>query len=222
MKLKSFLLILSLIYPINAYTQAYYASIDFGSKNHDLGVSIISGGGSSTSNTDTIELTIGSKMNNKFSIEGSYIDFGGVTVDINNSQGAEFSLGNGYTYIASADIDKVSNAKYETNAILLGAKYNIYSDITRLGVGHIYLSGGLSFWNSDFTSSNYTRYGNGLEINDAVASNATSDSGITPYIGIGYEWNISDRINFHIDFTRYDIDNKVNNSGSIGIRILSF
>ena len=49
-----------------------------------------------------------------------------LTVDINNTQGAQFSLADGYIYMASNDINKVSNAKYETDAILLGTKYNIY------------------------------------------------------------------------------------------------
>ena len=219
---KSFFIIFFLFSSLNVYAQEYYAGIGFGSKTHELGVTIISGGGSSKSDNNTIDFTIGSKINNKFSIEASYIDFGGVTVDINNTQGAQFSLADGYIYMASNDINKVSNAKYETDAILLGTKYNIYSETTRLGSGNIYLSGGLSFWNSDFTASDYTRYGNGVEINDAVAFNKDSDSGITPYIGIGYEWNIYDRINIHIDFTRYDIDNKESTSVSLGLSILSF
>mgnify|MGYP000521781102 CR=1 FL=1 len=221
---KSFFLTLFLLFSLNSntYAQEYYAGIDYGSKKHELGVTIISGGGSAKNDNETIEFTIGSKINNKFSIEASFIDFGGVNIDVNNTQGAQFSLKNGLIFIASADMNKVSNAKYEVDAILIGSKYNIYTDSTILGVGNIYLSGGLSFWNSDFTASNYTVYGNGVAINDAVAFNKTSDSSITPYFGIGYDWTINNRINLHFDITRYDIDNEKDVNASLGLSILSF
>ena len=185
-------------------------------------MTIISGGGSSKNDSETIEFIIGSKINNKFSIEASYINFGGANIDINNAEGGKFSLKNGSIFMASTDADKVSNAKYEADAILLGTKYNIFSETTRLGVGNIYLSGGISFWNSDFTDSDYTVYGNGVEINDAVAFNGVSDSGATPYFGIGYDWTIYNRVNLHFDITRYDIDNQKNTSASLGLNILSF
>ena len=216
------IIILFLFSSLNVYAQEYYAGIDFGSRTHELGVTIISGGGSSEIDDDTTEFIIGSKINNKFSIEASYIDFGGVNIDINNTQAAQFSLKNGLIFIASTDINKVSNAKYEANAILIGTKYNIFSETTKLGVGNIYLSGGLSFWNSDFTASDYTVYGNGVEINDAVAFNGASDRGTTPYFGIGYDWTIYSRINLHFDITRYDIDDHKNTSASLGLSILSF
>jgi hypothetical protein len=217
--MKFFIPLLLLITCLSVNAQDYYVGADFGNKDHELDVTLIS---STLGKQDesTFTVTLGSNINNKLSVEASYIDFGNATVNSAGQQ-SQFTW-NGYTYMSQAGVDDQTNPKYEINAFLIGGKYNAYSDTTRLGSGNVYVVGGLTFWDREFGTAGYTRYGQGVSINDRITIGNENDSGITAYYGIGYDWTIGDRINLSVDCIRYDIDGDTNPNISMGISILSF
>jgi hypothetical protein len=214
-----FIIIVLLVTCLNANARDYYAGINIGTKQHDIGVTLIS---STFGDKDsgTLEIMVGSKINNSFSIEASYINFGDAFINstVENSQFTK----NGYTYVSQDNLADQTNVKYEVDAVLIGTKYNVYSETTSLGVGNIYLSGGVSFWSSDLGTSGYTKYGHGVAFNDRVLVGNVSDSGITPFFGIGYDWTINNRINLHFDITGYEIDGDTSAGLAMGINLLSF
>lgn len=206
---------------ININDQNIYAGVDYGIgfTNHNLEITNISMT-IGRQETDTTKITIGSKLDEKFSVEASYIDLGYAYLNPNGITMAQFTK-DGFTYVAQEIEADLTNVKYEVDAFLIGGNYIFYSDTTRLGTGNIFLSGGLNIWNSELGTAGYTRY-TGNNFNDRVATGNITDSGVDVYYGIGYEWIISNKYNVHLNYMNYDIDGNSSSGLSVGVSILSF
>ena len=193
---------------VSAKANNLYASYDFGSL--DLNHSIVVGTTNIRENDKLQKFTIGSQINDRISIEGSYVDFGEIEL-FTTAAAATFTYND---IVYQHGTDTKSTVKYSIDAMTLGIRYNLYSDTTRLGIGNLYTLAGLVSWESNFDLTGITDFTNGR-----AASSLSEDSNDL-YYGAGYNWQFKNGIDFHLEYVDYRIDRgKLNTDGlTFGLR----
>jgi OOP family OmpA-OmpF porin len=182
----------------SAANNGWYVGVDLGQSNYaqiqpnvtELSQTLTDEGFPNTpssNNTPTAwDLDVGYQFDRYFAVEGGYTDFGSATADINST-----------TVPVSEHID--IHAKGETLfAVGILPVSDSFSFFGKLG---------LLAYSQDFTGNV-----SGTGIPTQVLPNS-SDSGTTPAIGVGANWDINNRFGLRLGFTRFHAVGNANNTG---------
>ena len=168
--------------PSVASAEGFYVGALYGSTTIDTGVDTVVG---ATLDEDDsgYAFVIGNEIDENVSIEGFYIDFGEAT--LKGDSGDTFDLdGTSYVFTSSATI--------KATATSMGVAGKLHFNMAEKLNGFFKL--GMHSWDSEVTTA------------VATASATTTDDGIDILMGIGAEYDISEKVAFVVGYDKYTLD----------------
>jgi OOP family OmpA-OmpF porin len=168
--------------PSVASAEGFYVGALYGSTSLDTGVDTVVGATLDEDDTG-YAFVIGNEIDESVSIEGFYIDFG--EASLKGDSGDSFVLdGNAYVFNASATIKATGTS--------MGVAGKLYFDMTEKLNGFFKI--GMHSWDTEETLA------------AATASATTTDDGIDILMGIGAEYDVSEKVAFVIGYDKYTLD----------------
>ena len=168
--------------PSVASAEGFYVGALYGSTTIDTGVDTVVG---ATLDEDDsgYAFVIGNEIDENISLEGFYIDFGEAA--LKGDSGDTFDLdGTSYVFNTSATI--------KATATSMGVAGKLHFDMAEKLNGFFKL--GMHSWDSEVTTA------------AATASATTTDDGIDILMGIGAEYDVSEKVAFVVGYDKYTLD----------------
>ena len=167
-----------------AFAEDWYAGGTFGKTTVDTGISAVSGATLDEDDTGS-SFFIGTKLDDSFSIEGFYTDFGEASLAGDN--GDTFVLdGTTYTFNTSATI------KYSGST--MGAAGRLHFNMTENLQG--FVKGGIHWWDVE------------AAVTTATASANATDEGSDIIMGIGMDYQIGENLALLVGYDKYTVDSE--------------
>ena len=173
---------IAVLIPNVANAEGFYVGALYGSTSIDSGVDTVVG---ATLDEDDsgYAFVIGKEIEEKLSIEGFYIDFGE----------AGLAGDNGDTFVVdSTTYTFTTSATIKSSATSIGAAAKLHFEMAEKLNGFVKL--GMHSWDSETTFS------------VATASATTTDDGIDILMGVGAEYDISEKVAFVVGYDKYNLD----------------
>lgn len=195
--------------PASAADTGWYAGVDLGSSNYaqmkpsadqvtqDLAQQGIATTNSVSDTATAYGLDVGYQFLRYFAVEGGYVDLGSVSADINATA---------VPVTEHVEIHAKGETLYAVGILPLSDNFSLFGKL------------GALVYTQDFKGSVSAT---GLPTTDLPHS---SDSGTTPAIGVGADWNINDRFGLRLGFTRFHAVGDANDTGkgTIDLSYLQF
>ena len=168
--------------PSVASAEGFYVGALYGSTSLDTGVDTVVGATLDEDDTG-YAFVIGNEIDENVSIEGFYIDFG--EASLKGDSGDTFVLdGTAYVFNASATIKATGTS--------MGVAGKLHFDMTEKLNGFFKI--GMHSWDTEETLA------------AATTSATTTDDGIDILMGIGAEYDISEKVAFVVGYDKYTLD----------------
>jgi len=168
--------------PSVASAEGFYVGALYGSTSLDTGVDTVVGATLDEDDTG-YAFVIGNEIDENVSIEGFYIDFG--EASLKGDSGDTFVL-DGTTYVFNA------SATIKATGTSMGVAGKLHFDMTEKLNGFFKM--GMHSWDTEETLA------------AATASATTTDDGIDILMGIGAEYDISEKVAFVVGYDKYTLD----------------
>ena len=168
--------------PSVASAEGFYVGALYGSTSLDTGVDTVVGATLDEDDTG-YAFVIGNEIDENVSIEGFYIDFG--EASLKGDSGDTFVF-DGTTYVFNA------SATIKATGTSMGVAGKLHFDMTEKLSGFFKI--GMHSWDTEETLA------------AATASATTTDDGIDILIGIGAEYDISEKVAFVVGYDKYTLD----------------
>ena len=174
--------VIAALIPSFATAEGLYVGALYGSTSLDSGVDTVVG--ASLDEDDTgYAFVIGNEIDENVSIEGFYVDFG--EASLTGDSGDTFVLdGTAYVFNASATIKATGTS--------MGVAGKLHFDMTEKLNGFFKI--GMHSWDTEETLA------------AATTSATTTDDGIDILMGIGAEYDISEKVAFVVGYDKYTLD----------------
>ena len=170
--------------PSIASAEGFYVGALYGSTSIDTGVDTVVGATLDEDDTG-YAFVVGNEIDENLSIEGFYIDFGEAT--LKGDSGDTFAL-NGSSYVFT------SSATIEASATSMGVAGKVHFDMAEKLSG--FFKFGMHSWDTEAT------------IAVATASATTTDDGIDILMGIGAEYDVSEKVAVVVGYDQYTLDDE--------------
>lgn len=181
--------------PSVASAEGFYVGALYGSTTIDTDVSAVSGATLDEDDTGS-SFFIGSEMNENFSIEGFYTDFG--EASLKGDSGDTFVLGaTTYSFNTSATIKISGTTK--------GVAGKLHFDMTEKMRG--FFKGGMHWWDVE------------LDVSTGTASATVTDDGRDIIMGVGMDYQIGENVAFLVGYDNYTLDSESVTFLSGGIKV---
>jgi len=181
--------------PSVASAEGFYVGALYGSTTIDTGVSAVSGATLDEDGTGS-SFFIGSEMNENFSIEGFYTDFG--EASLKGDSGDTFVLdGTTYSFNTSATIKVSGTTK--------GVAGKLHFDMAEKLRG--FVKGGMHWWDAE------------VELSVGTASATATDDGTDIIMGVGMDYQIGENVAFLVGYDNYTVDSESVTFLSGGIKV---
>ena len=168
--------------PSIASAEGFYVGALYGSTTLDSGVDTVVGATLDEDDTG-YAFVIGNEIDENVSIEGFYIDFG--EASLKGDSGDTFVLdGTAYAFTGSATI--------KSSATSMGVAGKLHFEMTEKLNG--FFKFGMHSWDSETTTA------------AATGSATVTDDGVDILMGIGAEYDISEKVAFVVGYDKYTLD----------------
>lgn len=167
-----------------AIAEDWYVGGAFGNTTIDTAVSAVSGATLDEDDTGS-SFFVGSRMDETFSIEGFYTDFG--EASLSGDSGDTFVL-NGTTYTFN------TTASIKVGGSTTGVAGKLHLDMTENLQG--FLKGGMHWWDAE------------VEVSTGTASANATSSGTDIVMGVGVDYQLGDNVAFLVGWDSYTIDSE--------------
>ena len=168
--------------PSVASAEGFYVSALYGSTSLDTGTDTVVGATLDEDDTG-YAFVIGNEIDESVSIEGFYIDFGEAT--LKGDSGDTFVLdGTAYEFTASATIKAAVTS--------MGVAGKLHFGMAEKLNGFFKL--GMHSWDSEVTTA------------AATGSATVTDDGVDILMGIGAEYDVSEKVAFVVGYDKYTLD----------------
>ena len=174
--------VVAALIPCVASAEGFYAGALYGATFLDAGVDKVVGATVDEDGTG-YAFVIGNEMDENLSIEGFYIDFG--EASLKGDSGDTFVF-DGTTYVF------VTRATTKASVTSMGVAGKLHFDMTEKLNGFFKI--GMHSWDTEETLA------------AATASATTTDDGIDILMGIGAEYDISEKVAFVVGYDKYTLD----------------
>ncbi|MDC0476196.1 porin family protein [Alphaproteobacteria bacterium] len=179
---KFIVVVISALIPSLASAEGFYVSALYGSTSLDTGVDTVVGATLDEDDTG-YAFVIGNEIDENMSIEGFYIDFG--EASLKGDSGDTFVL-DGTTYVFNA------SATVKATGTSMGVAGKLHFDMVEKLGGFVKF--GMHSWDTEET----------LAV--ATASATSTDDGIDILMGIGAEYDVSEKVAFVVGYDKYTLD----------------
>ena len=168
--------------PSFASAEGFYLSALYGSTSLDTGVDTVVGATLEEEDTG-YAFAIGNEIDDNVPIEGFYIDFG--EASLRGDNGDTFVLdGTAYVFTASSTIKATGTS--------MGVASKLHFDMAEKLSGFVKF--GMHSWDTEETLA------------AATASATTTDDGIDILMGIGAEYDVSEKVALVVGYDKYNLD----------------
>ena len=173
---------IAVLIPSFANAEGFYVSALYGSTSIDTGVDTVVGATLDEDDTG-YAFVIGNEIDENVSIEGFYIDFG--EASLKGDSGDTFAI-DGTTYVFNA------SATIKATATSMGVAGKLHFDMAEKLNG--FFKFGMHSWDSEETLAAGT------------ASATATDDGVDILMGIGAEYDVSEKVALVVGYDKYNLD----------------